>query len=70
MTDDQRAKLVMYHRVHGVITTYVGDFPAPFVPNLLAGLAVNINDIHAAGAIQEVDTGPPTAKRGQNARNW
>ena len=65
MTDDQRAKLMMYHRVHGVVTTYVAEFPAPFVPNLLTGLATNNNDIHAAAALQEVGTGPATAKRGQ-----
>ena len=38
MTDDQRAKLMMYHRVPGVVTTCISDFPAPFVPNLLTGL--------------------------------
>ena len=38
MTDEQRAKLMMYHRVHGVVTTYVSEFPAPLVPNLLTGL--------------------------------
>ena len=65
MTDEQRAKLMMYHRVHEVVTTYVAEFPAPFVPNLLTELATNNDDIHAAAAIQEVGTGPTTAKRGQ-----
>lgn len=65
MTDDQRAKLMMYHRVHVVVTKYVAEFPTPFVPNLLTGLTTNNNDIHAAAAIQEVGTGPTTAKRGQ-----
>ena len=65
MTDDQRAKLMMYHRVHGVITKYVGEFPAPHTPNILAGLATNNNDIHTAAALQETGTGPATATRSQ-----
>lgn len=65
MTDDQRAKLMMYHRVLGVVTNYVGEFPAPHVPNLLAALAANNDDIHAAAAVQEAGTGATTAKRGQ-----
>lgn len=64
MTDDQRAKLMMYHRVLGVVTNYVGEFPAPHVPNLLAALTTNNDDIHAA-AVQEVGIGATTAKRGQ-----
>ena len=56
---------MIYDRVHGVVTTYISDFPAPFVPNLLTGLATNSSDIHAAAALQEVGTGPTTAKRGQ-----
>ncbi len=65
MTDDQRAKLMMYHRVLGVVTNYVGEFPAPHVPNLLAALTTNNDDIHAAAAVQEVGVGATTAKRGQ-----
>ncbi len=65
MTDEQRAKLMMQHRVHGVITKYVADFPAPHVPDLLAALETNIHDIHAAAAVQEVGTGATTAKRAQ-----
>lgn len=65
MTDDQRAKLMMYHRVHAVLTTYLGEFPAPHLPNLLTALATNNDDIHAAAALQEVGTGASTAKRRQ-----
>ena len=59
MTDDQRAKLMMYHRVLGVVTNYVGEFPAPHVPNLLAALTTNNDDIHAAAAVQEVGSEQP-----------
>ena len=56
---------MMYHRVHGVVTKYIAEFPAPHTPNLLTALATNNNDIHKAWADQEVGTGPTTAKRGQ-----
>ena len=68
MDDDQRAKLMMYHRVHGVVTKYVAEFPAPHTPDLLTALGTNNNDIHTADAAQEVGTKPATEKRGQERK--
>ena len=65
MTDDQRAKLMMYHRLLVFLTANLADFPGTIIATLLAEFGQNIEDIHAAAAEQEAGTGPVTARRGQ-----
>ncbi len=65
MTDDQRAKMMMYHRVLDFLTDNAGDFTGALFTALLTELGQIIGAIHAAGAIQEAGTGVPTAQRRQ-----
>jgi len=65
MTDDQRAKLMMYHRVHDFLGDHAADFTGALFTALLAELADIIEAIHAAAAIQEMGLGVPTAVRHQ-----
>ncbi len=65
MTDEQRAKLMMYHRLLTFLTANLGDFTGTIVATLLAEYEQNIEDIHEATAEQEAGTGAVTARRGQ-----
>ena len=63
MTDEQRAKLMMYHRVESFLTPNLADFTGTIVGTLLTEFGQIIEDIHANAALQEVGTAVPTAKR-------
>ena len=65
MTDDQRAKMMMYHRVSDFLTDHAADFSGALFTALLIELPQINEAIHAAEAIQEAGTGVPTAVRGQ-----
>ncbi|MBI3466676.1 MAG: hypothetical protein HY000_26985 [Planctomycetes bacterium] len=69
MTDDQRAKLMMYHRVDVFLTTNLADFTGTDVATLLTELRGIIVDIHFNAAVQEAGTGADTANRGMKRRN-
>lgn len=65
MTDDQRAKMMMYHRVSVFVTVNAADFTGTVVPGLVTELDGIGDAMHAAAAIQEVGTGVNTADRSQ-----
>jgi len=63
MTDEQRAKMMMYHRVVVFLTMNAVDFTGTDVATLLAELVAIIGDIHTNAAVQEGGTEPDTADR-------
>jgi len=63
MTDDQRAKMMMYHRVVVFLTINAADFTGTDVATLLTELVAIIEAVHFNAALQEAGTGPDTADR-------
>ncbi len=64
MTDDQRAKLMMYHRVSEFVTENAGDLTAAtLLPGVRTELIANIDGMHQAAGVQEAGTRVSTKKR-------
>ncbi len=65
MTDEQRSKLMMYHRVEELLGSNAADFTGDLFPALITEMGQVIDAIHTAASAQEVGVAVPSARRQQ-----